>query len=351
MDGFGKIAPPRLVAWETTAACNLACRHCRAEAVSEPLPGQLEPEESQNLLRQLALWEPKPMVILSGGEPLMRPDILDLAYLGTSLGMRMLLSTNGTMMTPSLAKEIKASGVARLSVSLDGPTAKEHDSFRGLAGSFDSLVQGVGIMRAERLPFQINTTITAYNISQIPAITSLAEELGAIAHHVFLLVPVGRALNLASESSVRPEDYEEALVDLKTREPFLKLDFKATCAPQYNRIGRQLGIKGSRHSGRGCLGGQGFMFVSHAGEVRACGYLPLAAGNVRQEHPMAVYENSALFKSLRNREEYLGRCRDCEYWSICGGCRARAHSAGNFLGSEPLCPHEPKKRSDNFACK
>ncbi|MDR1607665.1 MAG: radical SAM protein, partial [Deltaproteobacteria bacterium] len=136
------ISPPRLVAWETTVACNLACRHCRAEAVPNPLPGELNWSESANLLKNLAKWSPPPMVILSGGEPLMRADILDLAALGTSLGLRMLLSTNGSLITSELAKKIKAAGVARLSLSLDGPTAQEHDSFRRVTGSFESIFQG-----------------------------------------------------------------------------------------------------------------------------------------------------------------------------------------------------------------
>jgi radical SAM protein with 4Fe4S-binding SPASM domain len=164
-----------------------------------------------------------------------------------------------------------------------------------------------------------------------------------VAHHVFLLVPVGRALEMEAGRAT-PEDYEAALIALKTREPFLKLEFKATCAPQYNRIGRQLKAPLAGQGGRGCLGGQGFMFVSYDGRVQACGYLPITAGNIRKANPIDIYDNSPLFQNLRRRESYQGKCRDCEYWSVCGGCRARAHAVGDYLGPEPLCPYVPQVR-------
>ncbi|MDR1308888.1 MAG: radical SAM protein [Deltaproteobacteria bacterium] len=343
MDRQGqKARPPRLVAWETTRACNLACRHCRAEAQPAPAPGELDGAESMDLLARLAAFSPPPMVILSGGEPLMRPDILDLARRGTSLGLRMLLSTNGTLLSPSLAKGIKKAGIRRLSLSLDAPEAPAHDGFRGLPGSFAAIVESSAILKAEGLPFQINSTITPDNIGQTEAISTLALSLGAVAHHVFLLVPVGRARDWGGPG-LPPEAYEEALARLRRREGSIGLEFKATCAPQYNRISRQLALPIPPRSGRGCLGGQGFMFVSHDGRVGACGYLPLEAGNVRQAHPVDIYENSELFRALRDRERYRGRCRDCEYWDVCGGCRARAHAQGDYLGPEPLCPHQPGK--------
>ncbi|MDR1395520.1 MAG: radical SAM protein [Deltaproteobacteria bacterium] len=332
-----KQPPPRLVAWETTAACNLACRHCRAEAEENARPDEMDHEQGRTLLAQLAQWQPKPMVILSGGEPLLRPDIMELAALGTSLGLRMLLSTNGTLLTPPLAAQIQKAGVARVSVSLDGAGAGEHDEFRGVPGAFDSLCRGTAVLREAGVPFQINTTVTAGNLKNLAAVSALAEELGAAAHHVFLLVPVGRARQWEPDGA-GPQVYEEALWELKRREEHLKMDFKATCAPQYNRIARQMG---QTVRGRGCLGGQGFMFVSADGEVRACGYLPLAAGHLKDGHPIDIYEKSPLFQNLRDREKYEGRCRNCQYWSVCGGCRARAHAAGNYLGPEPLCPHDP----------
>jgi radical SAM protein with 4Fe4S-binding SPASM domain len=278
------------------------------------------------------------MVILSGGEPLLRPDILDLASLGSSLGLRMLLSTNGTLLCSSLAKKIKKAGVARLSLSLDAPEATAHDVFRGQPGAFESTVNGALILREEGLPFQINTTLTAANVDKIGAISDLTLKLGAAAHHVFLLVPVGRAQNW-EEQRLSPESYERLLIELRRREEFTKLEFKATCAPQYNRVGLELALPPNPRSGRGCLGGQGFMFVARDGQVGACGYLPLPAGNVLKEHPIDIYNNSALFKELRSKSSYSGGCGECEYFNICGGCRARAHATGDYLGDDPLCLH------------
>jgi radical SAM protein with 4Fe4S-binding SPASM domain len=280
------------------------------------------------------------MIILSGGEPLLRPDILELAAMGTSLGLKMLLSTNGTLLTAAWARKIKKAGIKRLSLSLDAPEAIAHDRFRGHPGSFAATVEGSALLKAEGLPFQINSSITPANICQTEAITALALSLGAAAHHVFLLVPVGRAKDW-DEPALPPEAYEEALARLRQREGSMGLEFKATCAPQYNRISRQLALPIPPRSGRGCLGGQGFMFVSHDGLAGACGYLPLQAGNVRLAHPVDIYENSGLFKALRDKKRYKGRCGVCEYWAVCGGCRARAHAQGDFLGPEPLCPYQP----------
>jgi radical SAM protein with 4Fe4S-binding SPASM domain len=287
------------------------------------------------------------MVILSGGEPLMRPDIVDLAALGTSLGLRMLLSTNGTKVTPSLAESLKTAGVKRVSLSLDAPVRSEHDAFRGLDGSFDAVVRAADIFREIGLPFQINSSITPGTLLATEALSDLADTLGAAAHHVFLLVPVGRAKDW-DEPAPPAEEYEAALTRLRRREAFLNIEFKATCAPQYERIGRQLGLASSpRGGGRGCLGGQGFMFVGSAGQVGACGYLPLPAGHVLEDHPVEIYRSSPLFLDLRDRSKYRGRCRDCEFWGVCGGCRARAHAAGDHLGPEPLCPHRPARLAVN----
>jgi radical SAM protein with 4Fe4S-binding SPASM domain len=273
----------------------------------------------------------------------MRQDILELASLATSLGMRAVLSTNGTLLTTEKALLIKKAGIKRLSLSLDGPDAKSHDSFRGLEGAFDELVKSASILNQVQLPFQINSTITPGNIGDTFKILDVARELGACAYHVFLLVPVGRAKNW-SEDSLAPEEYESTLRALKAKEPDMAMEFKATCAPQYQRISREMGLVSPR-SGKGCLGGQGFMFVSFDGIVGACGYLPIPAGDLRKSHPIEIYNNSELFCRLRNKENYKGNCGSCEYWNICGGCRARAYAEGDFLGQEPLCPHQPKARN------
>jgi radical SAM protein with 4Fe4S-binding SPASM domain len=254
----------------------------------------------------------------------------------------MLLSTNGSLVTHSLAKDLRRAGIKRFSLSLDAPEADAHDQFRGQAGSFDAIVSAASIFKSLDLPFQINSTITPQNILQTEEISDLAARLGAVAHHVFLLVPVGRAKDWKEGENLPADQYETALIKLRKREEFLTLEFKATCAPQYQRIGRQLGLPIAKRSSRGCLGGQGFMFIGHDGVVAACGYLPLPAGHVLNDHPVEIYKDSPLFNELRDRTRYRGRCRECEYFNVCGGCRARAYALGDHMGPEPLCPHRPK---------
>jgi radical SAM protein with 4Fe4S-binding SPASM domain len=270
----------------------------------------------------------------------MRPDIFEIAALARDLGVTAVLSTNGTLLDRGTCRMIKETGLRRLSLSLDGPDAGSHDGFRGLPGAFDSLVGAAELLRSEGIPFQINSTVTPGNIRQTEAMLAAAKDLGAVAFHVFLLVPVGRARDW-DEAFLAPEEYEAALRRLKSLEPSMELEFKATCAPQYQRIGREMGLATPR-SGKGCLGGQGFMFVGHEGTCGACGYLPLPAGNVREKPISEIYRSSALFEALRDKGHYHGKCSLCEYWSICGGCRARAHAQGDYLGEEPLCPHVPR---------
>jgi radical SAM protein with 4Fe4S-binding SPASM domain len=279
------------------------------------------------------------MTILSGGEPLTRPDILELAGLRTSMGFRLPLSTNGANLTEKSADDIKKAGAARLSLSLDAPNPTGHDEFRGQAGSFETTVESAKLLKRRQPPFQINSAITARNIRQTEAISELALSSGAVAHHVFLLVPAGRTKQ--SDTNSLPQAYEQSPIKLKQREGRLKLEFKATCAPQYRRIGLQLGLKPSPRSSRGCLGGR-FMFIGHDGQVGACGRLRLPAGNARQARPVEIYDASPLFAQLRDKKCRQGRCGRCDFFDICGGCRAGAYAQGDRLGPEPLCPHQPK---------
>jgi radical SAM protein with 4Fe4S-binding SPASM domain len=269
----------------------------------------------------------------------MRRDVFTLAALARDLGVPAVLSTNGTLLDREACGRIRAAGIRRLSLSLDGPDAGSHDAFRGLPGAFASLVAAAELLRSEGIPFQINSTVTPGNIAKLEDTLAAARGLGALAFHAFLLVPVGRAREW-DEPFPAPEDYEGALLRLKALEPGMGMEFKATCAPQYQRIGRETG-RPSPRAGRGCLGGQGFMFVGHDGACAACGYLPVPAGNLRERGIAEIYETSPLFLALRDRSRYRGRCASCEYWAVCGGCRARAHAEGDCLGGEPLCPHVP----------
>jgi heme b synthase len=349
-DILEKTSPLRLLAWETTRRCNLACLHCRAAAGAGPYPGELTTDEGIKLLDDLASMG-QVVVILTGGEPLLRADIFDLAAYGTKLGHRMVMAVNGTLLTPAIAARLKDVGIQRVSISIDGATANSHDHLRAVDGAYAGALAGINACREAGLPFQINTTVTRANRLELPAIHALALKLEAAAHHVFVLVPTGRG-ELIREELVSPEEYEATLRWLLSRQREGKLFIKPTCAPQYYRLWRQdahdRGEKispashGMEAMTKGCLGGQGFAFVSYQGEVQPCGYLELQAGNIRETPFPDIWANSDLFRQLRRVDDYHGKCRACQYRKVCGGCRARAYAlTGDVLGDDPICPYEP----------
>jgi heme b synthase len=346
-----KIPPLRLLAWETTRRCNLACRHCRAAAGSGPYPGELTTGEGLALLNDLAGMG-QPVVILTGGEPLLREDIYALAAHGAQKGLRMVMAVNGTLLTPQVAARLKTTGIQRLSISLDGATAASHDQLRVVPGAYEGALAGVTACREAGLPFQINTTVTRANRHELPAIHALALRLGAAAHHVFVLVPTGRGEELVSELLNRAE-YEETLRWLLERQKEGRLFLKPTCAPQFYRLWRQdAAARGEKVTPtshgleavtKGCLGGQGFAFVSYRGEVQPCGYLELLAGNIRERRFSEIWDNSEVFQQLRRVDDYRGKCHSCQYRKVCGGCRARAYAlTGDVLAEDPICPYEPQ---------
>ena len=345
------VPPLRVLAWEVTRRCNLSCVHCRAGAEDQVYPGEMNTTQALDFLTDLAGWA-KPIVILTGGEPLLRKDIFDIAAHGTGLGLRMVMAPNGTLLTDELAEKAVASGIARISVSLDGATAKSHDAFRAQEGAFEGALRGIEAAKRAGLEFQINTTITPANLAEMEDIHRLVRDLGAAAHHVFLLVPTGRGRRLAGLKALEYEQTLNWFYD--QRSPDIHL--KATCAPHYYRILRQRskeeGVKvsfdthGLEAVTRGCLGGIGFAFLSHVGQVQPCGYLELSAGNLKERSFREIWESSPLFLDLRDFSKYEGKCGECEYIRVCGGCRARAHAAtGNYLAEEPLCTYQPRKAS------
>ncbi len=350
---------PRLVAWEVTRACNLACKHCRAEAMPDPDPAELSTGEGLRLIDEIASLSEGIILILTGGEPLMRRDVFELAAHGTAKGLRVVMAPNGTLLTPENVERMKANGIQRISVSIDGATAAEHDDFRGVPGAFERLLQGLENVRRAGLDFQVNTTVTRRNLPQLEAIQDLVVSLGAVAHHIFLLVPTGRGRELAEEI-IAAGQYEEVLnwfYDSRDRVP---MQLKATCAPHYYRILRQRAREEDRKVdfstfgldavSRGCLGGQGFAFVSHTGQVQPCGYLDVDCGQVREKSFADIYRNSPVFLELRNQDLYKGKCGVCEYWKVCGGCRARAYAAtGDYLAEEPLCLYQPRRAAKGEA--
>jgi len=342
--GHGAGAPGRhalrMVAWELTRACNLACRHCRAAAVAEPPPGELTTGECLSLLADIAGFA-RPTIILTGGEPLLRPDVFDIAAHGTELGLRMVAAPNGTLLDATAARRLVAAGVLRISISIDGENAASHDALRGVAGAFDGALRGIEAAKGAGLPFQLNTTVTTENADELPAIHQLASRLGAVAHHVFLLVPTGRAADLRG-LELDARRYERVLEWLADRYVDSPLEIRATCAPHFYRILRQRGIA---TEARGCLAGQSFCFISHVGDVQPCGYFDAQVGNVRQRSLREIWEGAELFRRLRDHAAYEGKCGRCEFVHVCGGCRARAYEAtGNPLGPEPLCAYVPPAR-------
>ena len=345
----------RLVAWETTRNCNLACVHCRASASMGPHEGELGTEEAFRLLDQIAEVA-KPIIILTGGEPLLRSDIYDITRHGADLGMRMVMALNGTLITEKVAQELIDAGIQRISVSLDGSSAETHDRFRQVDGAFEGTLRGIDFLKKVGMEFQINTTITKTNLDQISKIQELAIDLGAVAHHIFLLVPTGRGKYIVDQE-IDAAEYENTLNWFYDQRELTPLQLKATCAPHYYRILRQRAKKdgisvtferyGLDAVTRGCLGGIGFCFISHRGTVQPCGYLDLDSGNVREKSFAEIWKNSEVFNSLRNYDNLTGKCGACEYKRVCGGCRARAYEAtGDYLSEEPLCSYVPRS-----ACK
>lgn len=343
---------PKLIAWELTRTCNLDCIHCRASASRGTFEGELTRKEVFRILEEITEVA-KPVIILTGGEPLLRKDLLDIAKRAVELGLKPVLATNGTLLTKELALELKRVGIARVSISIDGASAKAHDDFRKMPGAFEGAIRGIQILKEVGLPFQINTTITAINAEELPKVHNLAKELGAVAHHIFLLVPVGRGKELSKES-LSPERYEELLHWFYEQRDKSHLHLKATCAPHYYRIlrerakaeGKEVTFEtfGLDAVTRGCLAGVGFCFIGYNGIVQTCGYLEVPCGDLRKNTFKEIWENSEVFNKLRNFKLYKGKCGNCEYIRVCGGCRARAFEAtGDYLEEEPLCTYQPKK--------
>ena len=264
----------------------------------------------------------------------------------------MVIAPNGTLLDAEKAARLKACGIQRASISLDGATRESHDRFRGVVGAFAGALRGIECLRGAGLEFQVNTTVTQKNYLELPSILELAARLGAVAHHIFLLVPTGRGKELGNEA-IQGDEYENILHWFyKQREKF-SLHLKATCAPHYYRILRQRareeGKKVTPQSHgldamtRGCLGGIGFCFISHTGEVQPCGYLEVLSGSLKKQRLREIWDSSPVFKRLRDFSSYKGRCGRCEFIQVCGGCRARAYEQyGDYLGEEPLCTYQPK---------
>ena len=377
-------APPlRLVFWETTTGCNLACVHCRRLEVSRELSKlDLTTEQSKAFIRSLPETG-RPILVFSGGEPLMRDDIWELARTATSVDIPIALATNGTIMNDDVAQKVVDVGFRRVSISFDGPDAPTHDQFRG-RGAYDASIAGFKALRRAGMSMQINSTIAKHNYKKLDDTYRLALDLGADALHLFMLVPVGCGADLSPDIMLDDQEYEAALNWIYDRSLEGKLHLKATCAPHYFRVMRQRaktdgrpmptrshphqgmgrpqggpqGHPGGGHPGghpggsnadmtamtKGCLAGQAVCFVSHTGEVFPCGYLPVSSGNIKQTPLPQIWRDSQIFANLRDDSNLEGKCGCCEYSKVCMGCRARAYAdTQDYLAEEPNCSYTPAR--------
>ena len=343
----------RLIFWETTVGCNLECVHCRRLETSRFLSKEdLPTETAKRFIEELGRnFDPPPVLVLSGGEPLVRPDIFELARFARDRGVPVALASNGTMINKALAKKIVESGIRRVSISLDGARSKTHDPFRRMPGSFRAALRGFCHLKKAGMPVQMNVTLTRHNLHELEAIYALAEKLEVDSLHYFLLVPVGCGAEIKNNFQLTPQEYEDTLLAIREQASSGRIHIRPICAPHYFRILLQNpspGLKFKTQDSmnqmtRGCLAGTGICFVSHKGEVFPCGYLPVSCGNIRYQTLEQVWNEAPIFKFLRDPSYLEGKCGVCEYKKVCSGCRARAYEEyGDFLDEEPNCLYEPR---------
>ncbi len=346
---------PKWIAWEITRRCNLRCVHCRSASEMEVKGHPDFPtSEAFRIIDDIASYA-KPVVVLSGGEPLKREDVFEIAKYGTEKGLRMCLATNGTLVTDGTCEKIKSSGIRIVSLSLDGSEEKVHDDFRSQKGAFTGTINAARLFRKHGIEFIINSSFTKRNEEEIPKVYRLAKELGATAWYMFMIVPTGRGEEIMGEL-ISKESYEDILdwhFDMESGEDEMLV--RPTCAPHYYRVVLQQSkkkgskfkkrtLKFSTGGAKGCIAGQLICLIDVDGNVLPCSYFPKPAGNIREQSFREIWEESELFRELRDFKKYKGKCGSCEYINVCGGCRARAFSVyGDYLEEEPFCSYIPVK--------
>jgi len=357
LGGFVYPKAPFLIYWEITRACDLACRHCRAEAAPHRDPDELTLEEAKGLLKAIRdFGSHLPHLVLTGGDPLKRPDFFDILDYGQRLGLGMSVAPSGTYaLTREVLQIFKAAGVESIALSLDGCSQEKHDRFRGVSGCFAWTIEAARLAREEELAFQINTLVTAETEADLPETYRLVRGLQPKRWSLFFLITVGRGRTLREVSPDRCEAIHHWLYDQSKNAPFI---LATTEAPHFRRVTltrmRAEGIPLARiretpvGRGFGIRDGNGIMFISHTGEIYPSGFLPLAAGNVRAAHIAQIYRESEVFRKIRQTSRFKGRCGLCEFREICGGSRARAYAAyGDCLAEDPACSYQPEKE-DNY---
>ncbi len=348
---------PFIAIWEVTQACDLACVHCRASAQPERHPEELTTAEGKNLIDQIAAWR-VPVFVLTGGDPIKRPDLFELIAHARALGVHVSLTPSATpLLTRDIIFRLKEAGLARLAVSMDGASAETHDAFRGMSGSFARTLDAIRWANEAGLPVQVNTTFSRRNIGEMDALVALMEQLRIVLWSVFFLVPTGRGkLN----DLLSAAEFEQVFARVHELSKTARFDIKTTEAQHYRRFVLQQNVAARRNhlpgpppagvladgigrAPRGLNDGKGFVFISHKGEVFPSGFLPLSAGSIRQQALAEIYRDSPLFRGLRDASRLEGKCGECEFKQICGGSRARAYAlTGNPLGEEPCCAYVPK---------
>ncbi len=345
---------PKWIAWEVTRRCNLSCVHCRSASTMNSFDTAFNTDEAKKLIDDIAAFS-SPVIVLSGGEPLLRPDLFEIASYGTEKGLRMCIATNGALVTDEVCEKMKAAGIKMVSMSLDGSNSGTHDNFRGQPGAFEGVVRAAGLFNKHGIQFLINSSFTKRNQKEIPEVMKVAKSLGAKAWYMFMIVPTGRGEEIMAEL-VTKEDYEELLKwHYETEKHESDMLMRPTCAPHYYRIVPQMNklaeegdklerrtLKFSTGGAKGCLAGQVICLITAEGDVFPCSYFPHSAGNVKETPFKDIWEKSQLFEDLRDFKKYKGKCGVCEYINVCGGCRARADAVyGDYLEEEPFCNYIP----------
>ena len=329
---------PLVMSWNVTRECNMKCSHCYINATEKKLANELTTMEGKNLMDQISKVS-KPLLILSGGEPLLRPDIYELIQYGASKGLKMGLGSNGSLIDDKVATKLKEAGIATVSISLDSHIPAQHDEFRGVGGAWEKAVNACKALRKNNILVQVNTTLTQQNYNQIDDIMSLAEEIGVENFHLFFLVPTGRGTKLAD---ISPQKYEDMITNTFAKVAKHKLNVRPSCAPQFMRIAKGMGLD-MRQWVRGCLAGLYYCRIYPNGDVTPCPYLPIKLGNIREKSFKEIWFNSPIFKALRDPNSLKGKCGACEYRALCGGCRARAYGLSSDFIDYCGDLHEPSE--------
>lgn len=341
---------PIVLVWEVSRACDLACDHCRAEAIPKRHPDELTTSEGKALLDQAREFGEGQIVVLSGGDPLKRPDLVELVEYGDEIGLRMALTPSGTTaLTRERLADLADAGLRRVALSIDAATPSIHDGYRGEDGVFEETLRAARWATEVGLDLQVNTTVCQKTVEELPAVRKLLADLDVTRWAVFFLVPVGRGRTLEPISPERADRVLDWLHDVRESAQF---GLKTTEAPMLRRVGLERdGVEsgeidptaGPPATRPSALAGNGFAFVSHVGDVYPSGFLPRSVGNVREESVVGLYRDSELFQRLRDPEELTGKCGVCQYRRVCGGSRSRAFArTGDPLASDPLCPYEPE---------